>query len=360
MSALLAGVAHELNNPLAVVVGRAGLLSRQLANGPLETPVTQLAQAAERCARIVKNFLALARQRPPERQEVDLNRVAHEALELMAYALRVDNIEVTLDLEPSLPVLWADPHQLHQVIVNLVSNAHHAMREMPPDRPRRLIVRSRADGALKVTLVVEDTGPGISPEVRTRLFEPFFTTKPVGQGTGLGLSLCRAIVDAHGGQITLISESGQGASFQVDLPVLPPGPPDGSQAVEEPLGVPGKRILVVDDEPELAEMVAEVLTEDGQLVETAANGQAALRRLDQAPFDLVVSDIRMPELDGPGLYEEICKARPELGAHMIFLTGDTLDPAPRQFLERVGLPYLTKPFGPNDIRRAVRLALARV
>src|SRR5262249_16955539 len=142
MGQLLAGVAHELNNPLAVAIGQGALLL-QSAEGPHHQRAQKIVNAAERCARIVRNFLALARQHPPERHRVQLNQVAQEAAELLAYQLRVDNVEVTWELAPDLPSLWADPHQLHQVVVNLISNAHQAMRHGSPDR--RLTIRTALD-----------------------------------------------------------------------------------------------------------------------------------------------------------------------------------------------------------------------
>src|SRR3989441_22030 len=194
MGTVLAGGAHELNNPLTAVTGYANLLRQDLAGTPSATRAEAIAHAADRCASIVRNFLALARRHPPERQLVRLNDIARDAAELLAYHLRVDSIEVGLNLAEGLPVLWADPHQLHQVVVNLVTNARDELRKAP--LPRRLTLRTRADAARgRVCLDVEDTGPGIPAEIRDRIFEPFFTTKPVGQGTGLGLSLCHGIVE---------------------------------------------------------------------------------------------------------------------------------------------------------------------
>jgi signal transduction histidine kinase len=218
MGSLLASVAHELNNPLAVVVAQTALLRELNPAGPVVARAEQIAQAAERCTRIVRNFLALARQHPPERQGVWLNRVIREALELLAYPLGVDGVEVRLALADDLPLLWADPHQLHQVVVNLISNAHQAMRETAP--PRRLTVTTRFDpSGARVSLEVADTGPGIPPEAQARIFEPFFTTKPLGVGTGLGLSLCQGIIEGHGGTIRLASTAGPGAVFRIELPV---------------------------------------------------------------------------------------------------------------------------------------------
>src|SRR4030095_13711766 len=214
-------------------------------------PVQAIMQAAELCMRIVRNFLTLARQHPPERQNVALNTVIHGAMELLVYGLQVDTITIDWQLAPDLPLLWADPHQLHQVIVNLVTNAHHALRGVP--LPRHLTLTTRYDPrGPAVVLEVADTGPGIPPALQARLFEPFFTTKPPGVGTGLGLPLCRGIIEEHGGSISVESQPGQGTVFRVVLPRpaeagtgRPPGSPDPPPAVTSI----AKTILVVDDEP---------------------------------------------------------------------------------------------------------------
>ncbi|MBI2467222.1 MAG: response regulator [Candidatus Rokubacteria bacterium] len=356
MGSLLAGVAHELNNPLSVVIGRTGLLRKRLGEGPVAIHADKIAQAAERCVRIVKNFLALARERPPERQEVDLNPVVEEALELLAYTLRVDDIEVRFEPADDLPRLWADPHQLHQVVVNLVTNAHHAMRGTPP--PRRITLATRFDRD-RVSLRVADTGPGVPPETQSRIFEPFFTTKPSGQGTGLGLSLCQGIVEAHQGTIRLASEPGQGAAFLVELPVEAPRPSVRAEPEAEPApATTGKHILVVDDEAEIAAILAEILTEEGHHVETAENGAAALEMLHRRTYDLILSDLRMPELDGPGLYRALQQHHPQLLGRVVFLTGDTLEPHTLEFLRETGAPSLNKPFAEDEVQALVRRLLS--
>src|SRR5437867_4358892 len=221
MGGLLAGVAHELNNPLTVVIGQTHLLRAGGAGTSLVQRAQKIHAAADRCVRIVRNFLALARQHTPQRGEVRVNSVIREAVELLAYELRTSGIEVVFDLDEDLPVLWADAHRLHQVLVNLIVNAQHAMREVPS--PRRLTLATRFDRERgHVRLEVSDTGPGIPREIQPRIFEPFFTTKPSGQGTGLGLSLCQGIVQEHDGAITVESEPGRGATFLIELPVLAP------------------------------------------------------------------------------------------------------------------------------------------
>ncbi len=353
LGSLLAGVAHELNNPLSVILGHSRLLAPEL-RGRVAERAAKITAAAERCARIVKNFLALARQHPPERQGVALGEIAREAVELLAYQLRVGDVEVTLDLAPDLPVLWADPHQLHQVLVNLITNAHQAMAESPV--PRRLTVSGRHDPSRAVvTIDVADTGPGMPPDVRSRIFEPFFTTKPPGQGTGLGLSLCRGIIEGHAGTITVESTPGRGTVFRIELPVKPS--PEAAAAAPPPAAAAEparqKSILVVDDEPEVAAILVELLAADGHRVEIAPNGARALEMLHAGAYDAILSDLRMPELDGPGLYGTLAHQGHPLAQRFIFVTGDVLGEETRQFLEETGALCVSKPFDLEQIRRVL-------
>jgi two-component system, NtrC family, sensor kinase len=353
MGTVLAGVAHELNNPLTAVTGYANLLRQDLAGTPSATRAENIAHAADRCASIVRNFLALARKYPPERQLVRLNDIARDAAELLAYHLRVDGIEVKLDLEEGLPVLWADPHQLHQVVVNLVTNARDELRKAPP--PRRLTLRTRADKArARVSVDVEDTGPGVSEEIRDRIFEPFFTTKPVGQGTGLGLSLCHGIVEGHGGTLSLVSGPGDGATFRVELPVVAPPAATGQRAAEMAPAVTGKRILVVDDERLVLQLLGEMLGADHHTVDTVGDGTQALEVLRRTSYDLILSDVRMPYLDGPGLYRALERRLPDLCRRFVLMTGDVLSAEIQTFLEQTGVPGLSKPFDRGEVRRVIQ------
>jgi CheY-like chemotaxis protein len=212
-----------------------------------------------------------------------------------------------------------------------------------------------------VVLRVADTGPGIPAEVQPRIFEPFFTTKPPAQGTGLGLSICQGIIEGHGGSIRVESPPGEGAVFVIELPVeAPPVAERAGRAAEALPSVRGRTILVVDDEPEIAAVLAEMLSTDGHEVETAANGRIALARLRERTYDLILSDLRMPDLDGAGLYRELERERPELLSRLIFLTGDELGGETTEFLQRTGAQALAKPFDADDVRRVVqRVLLAR-
>jgi len=351
MGSLLAGVAHELNNPLGVIAGQTELLRRSLEGEPAGR-AAKIATAADRCARIVRNFLALARQRPTERGWASLKQVVEEALELVAYSLTSAGIEVVTDHAAELPRLWADPHQLHQVVVNLITNAQHALLRRPS--PRRLVLTLGRRDADRVFLEIADNGPGIPAAVVARVFEPFFTTKSPGEGTGLGLSLCRGIIESHGGTINLESTPGEGTLLRIELPVGR-GAGAAAPAVAEPAtgGVIPARVLVVEDEVELADVVAELLSARGHQVDVARNGREALEKLVGQAYHVILSDLRMPEMDGPTLYAEVQRRFPGLERRFVFVTGDTFAGRTTDFLERTGCPSLAKPFTLEDVERVV-------
>ena len=359
MGSLLAGVAHELNNPLAILSGQAQLLFVQGGDPAVTRRSLKISEAADRCVRIVQNFLALARQRPPERTHTTLKQVVLGALELLNYELRSDSVETSVQMADDLPVLWADPHQLHQVLVNLIANAHQAMRRH--DGPRRISVAGRHDRAAgRVVLELADTGPGIPPDIQAKVFEPFFTTKALGEGTGLGLSLCSGIVEEHGGTLTLAHSSATGTAFVIELPVVaPPVVTPSAASAQTPVVVTPHRVLVVEDETELAEIVAEAVERDGHTTGIASNGAMALEMLGRERYDLIISDTKMPVLDGERFYEELERRYPRLRERILFLTGDVLSREKRQFLERTGAPYLAKPCDLDEVRRIVQRILAQ-
>jgi two-component system NtrC family sensor kinase len=334
LGSLLAGVAHELNNPLSVVVARAAMLQEH-GDAATRTAATKIHAAADRCARIVRTFLAMARKQQPERVPVALREVLSAALDLTGYALKTSGVEVSVDLDVRTPPVLADPDQLHQVFMNLIINAHHALQERPHPRELRLTGRwDAAAGAVRVD--VADNGPGIPAAILNRIFEPYFTTKPSGAGTGVGLAVCLGIVEAHGGTLSVESTEGAGTVFTVRLPAAV-GFEAHAKAVqgEEP-GGNGRSVLVVDDEPEVRALLAEILLGSGHRVTSAASGDEALERLAAERFDVIVTDIRMPGLDGIALYGEIERRWPECAADVIFVSGDTLTSQLREFAERTG------------------------
>lgn len=359
LGSLLAGVAHELNNPLSVVVGQALLLQETAADPKIVKRASKIGLAADRCSRIVRAFLAMARQRPPEKSSVDLNQILRSILDMLGYSLRTADIEVQTDFAADLPPVWGDADQLNQVLVNLVVNAQQAATDGPENGLISVATEYDA-GAQKILVRVTDNGPGIADDIRPRIFEPFFTTKDVGDGTGVGLAVSFGIVEAHNGTIRVESEVDRGATFTVSLPAARPdqiAPPQDAVADESTRGC---RILIVDDEREIAQTLDEILTADGHRVWTTDSGVVALDMLGTLDLDLILCDLRMPNMDGRRFYEELQRARPELADRIAFVTGDTFGPTAGEFFERTGLPYLEKPFTPGEVRHLVeRLANSR-
>ena len=365
MGSLLAGVAHELNNPLSIVMGRAALLAEKMSGNPLAADAQRIHEAAERCGRIVRTFLNMARSRPANRSEVALNDLAMAAVDMLGYVLRSHGIAVTLDLLPGLPPVKADADQIGQIVLNLIVNAQQALGAR--DHGRRLTVSTgltpMTDGdrrrVPRVWMRVRDNGPGIAPELRERVFEPFFTTKSEGVGTGLGLAVSRSIARDHGGELTLLDD-GSGACFSLQLPVS--GEPEATETEPVPLAETDERharLLVVDDEPEIAELIGEMLSGAGYEVMTAESGAVALAMLAEARFDAIVSDLHMPDLDGAGLWREVKRQWPALARRMLFVTGDTLSPTARQFLDEARASSLNKPFAKAELLARVTELLSR-
>ncbi len=352
---LLAGVAHELNNPLAVIVGHATLLQRHATQDPaIVARVEKIAAAAERCRRMVENFLLIARHRVPSRTATDLNPILRTALDDLTYQLEADGVTLTLDLAEALPPVWADSTQIYQVIINLLTNALYALRQTRG--PRQLTIASAYPGDRRVTFRVTDTGPGIPVAQQEHLFEPFFTTKPVGAGSGLGLSVSRGIISAHGGTIEVASPPGGGTEFVVSLPVAEAAAPSTRAPDVATAAVRGKRVLVVEEDPDIRDLLVDILVADGHLVEVAADGRTAMDKIEGLDFDVVVTDVSMPLFDTQDLYRSF-RDHPHLRRRIVFVTGDTLDRDARALVEATGVPVLTKPFDADLVRSVVQHTL---
>ncbi|MBL8359617.1 MAG: PAS domain S-box protein [Rubrivivax sp.] len=359
MGSLLAGVAHELNNPLSIVLGRAGLLEEKAAGGALAADALSIREAAERCGRIVRTFLNMARSRPPQRSAVSLNDLAAAAADLMQYGLRTHGITLELQLDPALPAVPADPDQVGQVVLNLVVNAQQAL--MGSEGARRLVIATghaarNAGAAPHVWLRVADNGPGVAEALRERIFEPFVTTKPEGLGTGLGLSVSRTISREHGGELVLEAVPGPGASFRLSLPMEAVREPERASPAPVADAAPESagRVLVVDDESEIADLMRAFLESAGYDVATAESGAVALELLATARFDAIVSDLRMPDIDGATLWREVARRWPPMARRMLFVTGDTLSPGVEGFLREAGCIALDKPFARKELLAQVQ------
>jgi len=358
---MISGIAHELNNPLTSILGYAQLLSSTSDPARVSQRVEVLAREAGRCQRIVQNLLSFARRRRPEREALSLNQVIQSVQALLAYQLRVEDIRVGTELSPDLPAIHADPHELQQVLVNLMTNAQQAIRRGGGGGEIGVRTSLAADGSVVMDLL--DSGPGIPDEIRAKIFDPFFTTKEEGKGTGLGLSLVYGIVGSHGGTIEALPRSGAGAHFRM---TLPPGAAMRTAVAEapprsRPREVRPGRILVVDDEPELARLICEALAEDGHRTVSVADGHEALARIRAEEFELIISDVKMPGMGGERLHDELRRHRADLARCLLLTSGDTVGDGAQETAERTGLPLLHKPFDVERLRRVVRerLAVAR-
>jgi signal transduction histidine kinase len=353
----ISGIAHELNNPLATILTWAERLAQRQADDQTRRGLDVILSEADRSARIVRNLLTFARKRHTTRTMVDINAIVGETLALRSYEQRVTNINVISALAAGLPQVFADPHQLQQVLLNLVINAEQAM--LSAHGHGTLVVRTWHSGENDtVVLEVNDDGPGIPEEARTKIFDPFFTTKEVGKGTGLGLTVAYAIVQEHGGRIWIGSpREGAGASFFVELPtgnasaVRPPQPPPEVIAKDLPRGA---SVLLVEDEPALAQAVSDGLSDAGFVVDRAGDGEEALARVGARTYDLVVCDLKMPRVDGMSFYRAIAASKPALARRVIFVTGDVVGTDAERFLEETGCRWLAKPFRLADLLRAAR------
>ena len=354
----ISGVAHELNNPLATILTSSERLAAKPMEPELRRAFETILGEAERAAKIVRNLLTFARKRNTTRTLVDVNQVVRDTLGLRAYEQRLASISTTEALAAGLPPVFADPHQIQQVLLNLVINAEQAM--VSAHGHGTLVVRSWQDPERDLVLVeVNDDGPGVSGEAMSRIFDPFFTTKHVGQGTGLGLTVAYAIVQEHGGRIRVDSRPGEGASFVIELPTSGTGVRAASRRPDPPtrdIGG-GARVLLVDDEPRLAAAVADALGDAGFQVDQAHDGADALDRVHAKDDDHIICDLRMPRVDGPAFYRAIAASSPPLVRRLIFVTGDVAGTEAGRFLEESGCRWLTKPFRLADLLRLAREVL---
>jgi len=353
---LSAGIAHEINNPLTGVIGYSELLMQEDVPEHIKRDLEVINDGAKRVAGIVKGLLTFARQSRPERTVVDINQIVEVVLRLRAYELETSNIKVTARLAPDLPVTVADAGQLQQVFLNLIINAEAEMRSAH-GRGKLTIKTERLDGKIRISF--KDDGPGIAEENRERIFDPFFTTRETGKGTGLGLSICHGIVTEHKGRIYVESQLGRGATFIVELPIVTEKKrPRQAKPAGKPEKVIGGKILVVDDEPVVRQLLSQVLTEDGHEVETTDDGKDALNRIKGNKYNLILLDMKLPGISGSELYECILKSDESLAHSVVFITGDVMGTDTEVFLNRTGVPYLTKPFDVKKLGVEIRRLLA--
>jgi two-component system NtrC family sensor kinase len=368
---MISGIAHELNNPLAVIRGYLELVVQRHELSPqTRADLQKVAQESQRAAKLVRNFLSFARDQKGHREVVQLNRVIEHVLELRQHELKAAGIEIETELDAQLPETAADPDQVQQIFINLVGNAVQAMAES--EAPHRLRIETVREGEM-IRVIVADSGPGVPKAIRERIFEPFFTTKQVGTGTGLGLSIAHSIMAEHAGRIRYVESPLGGACFVLEFPIVAasaqadmvetdfdpmleftPKPAEVSSAAPTPANV-----LVLDDERTIAEMLSEMLGLLGHTTTVCHSAQQALEALERTEYDVILSDFRMPGMDGREFYLRAAERHTGVSERIIFLTGDVVNEQTREFLDSIGADYLGKPFRLDRIESAVNRVLDR-
>jgi len=358
MGQLVSGVAHEINNPAAIISGFAQtLLLDQLTPEQRET-IQMIYDEARRIGRITSNLLAFARAGSKERTLVDLNETVRRTYALRSYHLTTENITVNLELDDENPAAWANGSEMQQMLLNLLINAEQALNGVTA---RRAITLRTVTAGDRVRLEVADTGPGIPPEIQEKIFDPFFTTKPEGTGTGLGLSICYGIVHDHGGRIFVRSEPGHGATFVVELRrdarTRERVEPEPAQVPSEP---PPRQpdaalsVLLVDDEEGLRRAAVRFLERRGIRVVAVGDGDEALQVLGRDNFDVIISDVRMPGMSGAEFLEQLRHRHPAMVSRLVFTTGDSFATDTATLLRDSGVPSLVKPYDFASLERKLR------
>ena len=352
---LISGVAHELNNPLTAILGYSQLLkSEELTNDRGAGYLEKLYKQAQRTHHIVQNLLSFARQHKPERAPVQLNQILEDTLVLREYDMRLNNIIIRREFDPSLPMTGGDFHQLQQVFLNILNNAVDAIQET--GGPGEIWIRTETAGN-RLRVEITDSGPGVqNPH---RIFDPFYTTKSVGKGTGLGLSICYGIVKEHGGEIQVRNSPPRGATFIITLPLLvvPAVAPsaDATGGVEAPAG----KILLVDDEETVLQLEEEILVARGSSVRLARNEHDAIDILKRDSVDAIVASANLPLDDASaGLFAWIRKNRPDLAARVVFTISTATEDLLSESVRNSGCQILRKPFKIDEFCKALQAALA--
>ena len=337
---VVAGVAHEINNPLAAIMGLSQLMLRRDLPAPLRDDTAKILDQAGRAAKVVASLQISTGVPGLNQRLIDVPAVVRRAVEEAEAGLDEAGISVEMDLDPDIPQIEGDFEQLASALSCIVDNAVRAMSGMGSDG--MLSVTAGYSGRL-VSLALADNGPGIKRKHIDRIFDPFFTTRDVGEGVGLGLSMCYRTVERHGGSMDVTSSEGNGAVFMVYLPAAEPRPTTGKD-IEDDDSAPGARLLVVEDEPAVAEFLVRTLSDQGYRVDVASSGREVVDRTTFEGYGLVLLDIRMPDFDGKELYEYIQKVSGGDASNVVFMTGDTGNAATAEFIQETGNPVLAKPF----------------
>ncbi len=351
---LISGVAHELNNPLAAILGFAEMCRGTTDKEEIARNLEVIDREARRTAHIVENLLNFSRMRSPQRVLIDVHELAERCFNLLAYNFRTRNVQLRRKYDTHLPELDLDEYQMQQVLMNIILNAVQAMEAAETgNREIAATTHLSADGRFAV-IEIADNGPGIATENLNRVFEPFFTTKKTDQGTGLGLSVSLSIVKGHGGTIVVDSRQGEGCCFKILLPLATADATSktGTRTPTVRKQLKG-HVLVVDDEPSVLAMTEKILVKTGLTVTATTSLKEAQQALACHGFDLVLADMHMPDGSGTEVWKYVQTNQPQLAGKVIFMTGDPR--IGRELATTLGInPHLLlKPFHVNDLRNAV-------
>ncbi|MHB8413304.1 MAG: hybrid sensor histidine kinase/response regulator [Candidatus Acidiferrales bacterium] len=354
---MVSGVAHELNNPLTAILGMSDLLRERVTDDASRRQIEVVQKQARKAAELVQGLLTFSRPSRPKNQRVRLAELIQRAVDLQQFVLASRNITVEFDASAELPQIEADPNHLIQVFVNLLTNAEQAIASVRDHGRIRIHVGKFED---KADIRIDDDGPGIPAESRSRIFDPFFTTRRASGGSGLGLTICLVIIKEHGGTIEAQPSPEGGARFRILLPLLqsaeplPRIPPSISQRD----GIKGCSILVVEDEEGIRDLVEEGLKARGAAVEAVRGGEEAWARLTSRSYDVVVCDFNLGGLSGLELFDRVRGQTGANHAKFLFITGDILDPEQIAALEEKGSGALQKPFQLSELMSAIEKCIA--
>jgi signal transduction histidine kinase/ActR/RegA family two-component response regulator len=356
---LVSGVAHELNNPLAGILGYAQLVNRSDLDPATRRMVDVIFMQAERAGKIVQNFLSLAAKSEPTKILFNLNEVIRNVIQLREYQENVENILITSELSEDLPRAWGDPHQVEQVLLNLIINAEDAISDAQR-RPGSIHIKTSVEGG-RILASITDNGSGIHTRDMGHIFDAFFTTKDKQRGTGLGLTICAEIVKDHGGELYAWSTYGRGSTFTLELPVKTQVQEDEVRPVVTSHGqsLHGKSILVIDDEVHITELIFDVLVREGARIDLANSGADALNHIKNREYDVIICDQRMPGISGQRLYRLVESLNSNLRNKFLFVTGDVVNAQTKRFLEQAGIQPLRKPFKIQELVEAIEGILSR-
>ncbi|MBN2238719.1 MAG: response regulator [Dehalococcoidales bacterium] len=344
-----AGITHEINNPLTSIIAFAQMLSIKEFSEDTREAIEVINDSATRIANIVDKLLAFARRHKPEKEYTDVNSVIQSVIGMRSYEMRNNNINLVTTLSTSLPYTMVNVGELQQVLLNIIINAEQAIKGANQKSGNIFVETTHSNECIFISIA--DDGPGISEEYQDKLFDPFFTTKVDSGGTGLGLSISYGIIKEHGGRILADSNFDEGATFIVELPIIVENRHQEESPVQVEVKIPVQKskILVVDDELYICRALDKLLSNEGHDVETIRVAEKALLKIQNTSYDLVLLDIKMPGTDGIEFYHRMTEIKPEMRNKVICITGDIISTRNKEFLEETGIPYVTKPFGIDEL-----------